>query len=1532
MAALAAAALWGAVALGDTAQVVGGGVTLLPDAMEEMAYSVQLTAPEGVEEQAEWAISDTGFSAWMNARVDGFSPAGQPMGWQGDENIWPLKLPFAFPFYGQEYTEAWVGSNGTIEFGEGRGRLGYNVDEDTLKATVAIAAMWADLDTGRGDIFVATGPQWVEVVWKGHYYGSSEAVDVSARLYSDGRVSIMFGEGNARGGLVGVSGGEGFEKLAQVMRMEGEEMKDTVFAPFQIPAGLTFDPETHMLTTGSGVIGDEGTYSFGLTIDTGDEEPVDSLLALRVQANPAVRPLFAEWVPQSDTVNLAEGGEAGVQFSVRATTENQEPVNYQWLLDGEPVGSATRTYTMKAQDANAHTLVAEALAAGLKTSRHEWAVGVLRFAEQPEGTTVSVGQRAELKCDVEATGGASVTWYEVVEGGEDESVGSGTQLLLNAVQSTATYYAVAENAYGKVESARATVEATDKPSLGRIYKLTGPAFVGNRLVLRAKSYGALDRAEYTWTRDGKALPDSGERLEIASLKPEDFGTYRLLVRTPEYPSWTESEPFVLAPAESGAPLGWGASGHGRTTAPDGLTGVVDMESGHNFNVALTTNGTVAAWGYDGYGACDVPEGLTGVSSVAAGGYESYGAGFAVKTDGRVVGWGRAYEDVRYWDEYAHAEWDEETQEYRYSGDWVEYRSGFDVVGAMPEDLANVVKIAVGGELAVALRADGSVETWSRYGEVEDDPYEVPGEVQDVVDIAAGSSFALALLADGRVVAWGDEGNCPGCLDVPGNLGEAVAVAATEGNWSESVAFALLADGSVAKWGDQRGSIGDGSDEGRIGFEPEEARDVTAIDAGEEFLAALTTTGEVRVWCNYNVYGLRYVPVAVEDAIGVAAGGYHCTAVLRDTDGDSIPDTVEPLYGRDPQKWEDWHRTSLRGTVKVDGGMMMPEHATVSVYDASGMCLATAEVDEDTGSYEVEGLIPGRYFVFAAADKAADDWAGHVAAPSWMELPPNTAWKLGNAQVEVGLSALASSCDFDLAPGQANAWCQVVPLRPDPDSEFGEYMETQLPDGATVYLDMWPVETDDEGRFDLGEVAASHAVDVDGLALLPHIVTYKDPEAADGRPSPDNQVRGVEGYIVHANPAEVMEECAVRITTVPSGVEVWVDRADESLGTTGKEGLDVYGLAAGSHALLLRKDGYLRPRPIEFVVEPGETTDIDLVLHEEGGDVSPIVIQVSAGMPETPIYLDYLPTGLTTPARVGGMDPTEESGWNWRSVSHSILLRRDGSRPYAARVVPDDPGDQAWSIKGPNQYDDDDGDGVRNDREVSSGRDPSDGSNDGLGPVVIITNSSPGGVTQPIRVPVSWVAHRPGFHERFEGLDTPDARRARAREILDEPAANQEMSVYECYVMGLDPTDETSEFKMFLAVSNGISYIAFHPCFAKFGEEVRNYALMGVTNLLSATADPVQWGTVNNAGTDVGTINWSAGGVSGGEELPAQLSDVAAGWYDASSGTSEDGALASGSVGWVAVTNSPGGTKAAGAKSDTWFYRIGVSLPEEAVAP
>ena len=257
---------------------------------------------------------------------------------------------------------------------------------------------------------------------------------------------------------------------------------------------------------------------------------------------------------------------------------------------------------------------------------------------------------------------------------------------------------------------------------------------------------------------------------------------------------------------------------------------------------------------------------------------------------------------------------------------------------------------------------------------------------------------------------------------------------------------------------------------------------------------------------------------------------------------------------------------IAGTI-LGGGLPLAG-AQVQVFGSEGQ-LAYRTHSGAEGQYALSPLLPATYRVKVLADGFADLW--------W-----NSADNaVGAANLTMGLGDEAT-LDFDLAKGQSPALVQV----------------TSDPPGAEIYLDFHPTGEVTPAMIDVGEVGAwdahghwpaSHVIPLNGPAshviplnrLASHVITLK--RAGSPQPSP-RSVPAVEAETIVEH-FDLTDEAAgaVLVETIPAGAEVFVDYADAPAGVSP---VLVENLTPGSHTILLRKEGYLRPRPVMVNVGDG----------------------------------------------------------------------------------------------------------------------------------------------------------------------------------------------------------------------------------------------------------------------------------------------------------------------------------------------------------
>lgn len=319
-----------------------------------------------------------------------------------------------------------------------------------------------------------------------------------------------------------------------------------------------------------------------------------------------------------------------------------------------------------------------------------------------------------------------------------------------------------------------------------------------------------------------------------------------------------------------------------TFAP--LSGLLAVAGGYETGYILKSDGTVWAWGDNTSGqlgnnssvsyTSDAVRvsGLTGVTALAAG----YLAGYALKSDGTVWGWG-----------------------YNASGQLGNDSTIESPVPVQAHGLTGIKAIASSGVDGYALKSDGTVWAWGdgESGELGSSapdssvPVQVYG-LTGVTAIAAGADFACALKSDGTVWTWGGADGPVGTstwwvpVQVPGLTG----VTAMAGG--EFTAYALKSDGTVWAWGGNPfGELGNDStiNSSSTPVEVSGLTSATAIAAGENAGYALKSDGTVWAW-GWNALGQlgdgsytdSYHPVQVTGLMGVTAiaGGFDNGYALK----------------------------------------------------------------------------------------------------------------------------------------------------------------------------------------------------------------------------------------------------------------------------------------------------------------------------------------------------------------------------------------------------------------------------------------------------------------------------------------------------------------------------------------------------------------------------------------------------------------------------------------------------------------------------
>ncbi|MBN2844106.1 MAG: hypothetical protein JXM68_13550, partial [Sedimentisphaerales bacterium] len=170
-----------------------------------------------------WSINipagDTGNYEFVDSQFA--SPAGDGLNVNANDSIIAHTLPFGFPFYGTNYTQIGISTNGFIRLDSGVGSLPFN-SEQALKDNKVIAPLWDDykLNAAAFDIFVAQDSDKAVITWVAEFAGDGIAVGdtckFSATLFKNGSIRFDYGSMLKADGsaltttpTVGISNGNG---------------------------------------------------------------------------------------------------------------------------------------------------------------------------------------------------------------------------------------------------------------------------------------------------------------------------------------------------------------------------------------------------------------------------------------------------------------------------------------------------------------------------------------------------------------------------------------------------------------------------------------------------------------------------------------------------------------------------------------------------------------------------------------------------------------------------------------------------------------------------------------------------------------------------------------------------------------------------------------------------------------------------------------------------------------------------------------------------------------------------------------------------------------------------------------------------------------------------------------------------------------------------------------------------------------------------------------------------------------------------
>ena len=320
---------------------VAGG---LPAAVAGEPYEAILGVTGGTE---PYAWTHDGYET--RRTESSFEETGIARSWTGDDKSWRVAMPFAFPFYGQEYGEIWISDNGTLSLDGEYSRWKY--DEEEFRGHALIAPLWADFNGGAQTIYTdETRAGEFTVRWQAHGYGSGEEAAFSATLHEDGRIRFSYGETGEKG-VIGISRGNDIFFLLpeEVQNADMTGAADLVFEPKAFVPGLG-------LSVGgvvSGIPLQAGTYQVPVSVQDAEGAIWSGEIGLLVLSagnsttNTPVR-VPHEWLERFGEGLAAHGGD--YEAFAADTAANGRPVWACYVADLDPTDPESELRVGLAQD------------------------------------------------------------------------------------------------------------------------------------------------------------------------------------------------------------------------------------------------------------------------------------------------------------------------------------------------------------------------------------------------------------------------------------------------------------------------------------------------------------------------------------------------------------------------------------------------------------------------------------------------------------------------------------------------------------------------------------------------------------------------------------------------------------------------------------------------------------------------------------------------------------------------------------------------------------------------------------------------------------------------------------------------------------------------------------------------------------------------------------------------------------------------------------------------------------------------------
>ena len=340
---------------------IGPSITTgdLPDAVEMVEYYMQLEALGGVAPY-EWEAVAPNYEVARSA--NSFAETGVDQDWG---NYWSNKsyeLPFAFPFYGREYSSVYVGNNGVLSFErEFTSTSPDYYGAGSITNYAAIGVLW-DWYSSPMKMFVDATSDHVSFRWQSRGVYASTECNFSATLYSNGCIRLSYGSGKSTYATAAISAGDTRRFTTVGLRGSGigGNASDVLMTPCVAKSSALMPEGLSMTASGllHGMMYNacSGRLMFRV-IDSEGRSDIKEL-PFTVAANPNKRPVIESIAPQNNVTFVRVGDSR--TFSVAAYDPEGGALSYRWTVDGENVDGANAadyTYSPVVTDAgNVRTL------------------------------------------------------------------------------------------------------------------------------------------------------------------------------------------------------------------------------------------------------------------------------------------------------------------------------------------------------------------------------------------------------------------------------------------------------------------------------------------------------------------------------------------------------------------------------------------------------------------------------------------------------------------------------------------------------------------------------------------------------------------------------------------------------------------------------------------------------------------------------------------------------------------------------------------------------------------------------------------------------------------------------------------------------------------------------------------------------------------------------------------------------------------------------------------------------------------------